>query len=120
MSGHVHWLLELSINDGHLEAFKALMGEMIAGTKGKAGTINYEWFLSDDEATCHIYERYVDSAATMVHLGNFGVKYAARFLTCLTPTRCTVYGNPDDAMRAALNKLGVTYMDAVGGFARYG
>ncbi len=40
MSGHVHWMLELSINDGHFDAFKALMAEMIEGTKGESGTIN--------------------------------------------------------------------------------
>ena len=120
MSGHVHWMLELTINDGHFDAFKALMAEMIEGTEGEAGTINYEWFLSDDESTCHIYERYVDSAATMVHLGTFGEKYAARFLTCLTPTRITVYGDPDDTARAALDKIGAVYMGEVGGFARYG
>jgi hypothetical protein len=56
----------------------------------------------------------------MVHLNNFGEKYAARIMTCLTLTRCTVYGNPDDAVRAALDKLGVTYTAAVGSFARYG
>ncbi len=78
------------------------------------------WFLSDDETTCHIYERYVDSAATMVHLGNFSEKYGKRFMTYLTPTRFTVYGDPDDNVRAALDKLGVTYMTEVGGFARYG
>lgn len=120
MSGHVHWILELSINDGQLEAFKALMAEMIDGTRDEAGTLNYEWFLSDDQTTCHIYERYASSAATMVHLGNFGEKYAERFLTFLTPMRFTVYGDPDGAVREALDKLAVTYMAEVGGFSRYG
>ncbi len=120
MSGHIHWMLELAINDGHFDDFKALMVEMIEGTKGEPGTINYEWFLNDNESTCHIYERYVDSAATMVHMGNFGEKYAERFFTYLTPTRFTVYGDPDETVRGVLDKLAVTYMAEVAGFARYG
>ena len=56
----------------------------------------------------------------MVHISNFGEKYAARILTCLRPARCTVDGNPDDAVRAVLDKLRVTYTAAVGSFARYG
>lgn len=120
MSGHVHWMIEASIGDGQLDAFKALMAEMVVGTKGEPGTINYEWFLSADEGTCHLYERYVDSDATMVHMGTFGEKYAQRFLAILALTRFTVYGDPDDAVRGTLDKLGAAYMTEVGGFARYG
>lgn len=66
MSDAVHWLLALNIKEGELDNFKALVKEMVDATKAnEPGTLNYEWFVSDDEKTCHIYERYADSAATM-------------------------------------------------------
>ena len=69
MRDNVHWLLELKIKDGALGDFKALMGEMVEATKSnEPNAMNYEWFISEDNATAHIYERYSDSAATMTHL----------------------------------------------------
>mgnify|MGYP001597568073 FL=1 len=106
MNAHVHWLLEVDVKDGQIGAFKALMEEMVAATQAdEPGTLNYEWFFNDGETVCHIYERYADSAATMVHMGNFGSKFAQRFLSMVTPTRFSLYGAPDDTVREALSGL---------------
>ncbi len=67
---------------------------------------------------CHIYERYADSDAALVHLGNFGAKFAERFLECFEPTSLFVYGEPSDEARAALDGLGAVYLGTVGGFSR--
>ena len=54
MSGNVHWVLELNIKDGALDDFKALMGEMVTATKtNEPDAMNYEWFISEDNATAH-------------------------------------------------------------------
>lgn len=119
MSTQVHWVLELDIKDGQLANFKTLMAEMVEATKAnEPGTTHYEWFVNDEETSCHIYERYVDSAAVMVHLGTFGEKFAERFLAALAPVRLVVYGNPSDEVRAALAGLGALHMTQVGGFDR--
>ncbi len=119
MSDNVHWLLDLNIKDGKLDDFKAVMNEMIEATRAnEPGTLIYEWFISEDGKSCHIYERYVDSAATMIHLGSFGEKFAERFLAALEPTRFMVYGNPNDEVRAALEGFGAVHMSQIGGFAR--
>jgi len=81
-------------------------------------TLNYEWFISEDQQTCHIYERYVDSAATMIHLATFGEKFAERILATVEPTRFVVYGNPDETVRGALAGFGAVHMEEIGGFAR--
>ena len=39
--------------------------------------------LSEAGQTCTVLERYADSAAAMVHMGNFGEKFAPRFLALL-------------------------------------
>ncbi len=119
MGQNVHWILEVGIKDGQLENFKTLMGEMVAATSAdEPGTTHYEWFLSADETSCHIYERYADSAAVMVHLGNFGSKFAGRFMGCVQPTGLTVYGDADAEARKALGGLGAVHFEQIGGFAR--
>ncbi len=119
MSDHVYWVLELVVKSGEADNFKALMNEMVETTRAnEPDTLNYEWTLSADGATCHIYERYADSAATMTHLASFGANFADRFLAAVEPTRFTVYGNPSAEVREALGAFGAAYMTPAAGFAR--
>ncbi len=119
MSEQVYWVLEVAIKDGQADNFKALMKEMIDATRAnEPGTINYEWAFSDDGKSCHIYERYADSAAAMQHVGAFGANFAGRFMGAVTPTRFVVYGNADDAVKQALSGLGAVFMKPAGGFVR--
>ncbi len=119
MSNNVFWVLELEIKSGELENFKALMNEMVKTTQAdEPNTLNYEWFVTKDNRSCHIFERYVDSAAVMTHLGTFGQKFAQRFMTVLQKTRYTVYGNPSDEVIKALAAFGPVFMTPIGGFAR--
>ena len=119
MGNVVQWMLELDIKKGKFDAFEALMKEMVAATQSdEPGALCYEWFVSDDKKICHIYERYADSAAVMKHLGNFGSKFAERFLDALAPTRLTVYGNPSEEARGALAGLNAAFMGQTSGFSR--
>jgi quinol monooxygenase YgiN len=119
MSSHVSWMLVLDLQPGREAEFRALMNDMVTATKNEEpGALDYEWSLSADGKRCHLFERYVDSAATMVHLGNFGSKYAERFMAILTPVSFTIYGTPDAAVKGALASFQPAYMQAVGGFSR--
>jgi quinol monooxygenase YgiN len=119
MSEAVSWVLELAVKDGQLDAFKALAQEMSEATQAdEPGATHYEWFIDDDGKNIHIFERYVDSAATMVHLGNFGAKFAERFMACVDPTRFMVYGDPSAEVRGAVAGLGAAHMTQFVGFAR--
>jgi len=118
MSEEVYFMLERSVQDGALDKFKALMQDMVASTKNEPDTLNYEWTISEDGRTCHIYERYKDSAAMTAHLGIFGVKFANRFMAAVKPTRLVVYGAPDRQAKDALAALKPTYMAVLGGFKR--
>ena len=119
MSNVVHWVVEFDIKDGQLSNLKSVMNDMVEATKAnEPDTKNYEWFVSDDGKRLHIYERYADSAAAVTHLKTFGEKFAARLLATADPTRIVVYGNPNDAARAALAGFGAGYMEQIGGFAR--
>lgn len=118
MSKAISWNLQMSVRDGRLNDARALMREMVAATDQEPGAQEYEWFLSGNGKTCHIIERYADSAAAMVHLGNFGSKFADRFLACFEPTSLLVYGEPSAEARAALDGFGATYLGWLGGFRR--
>jgi len=119
MATEVSWMLELSMKPGHEPEFTALMTEMVAATSAnEAGALSYEWSLSADSATCHIFERYADSAAVMAHLVAFREKFAGRFREMLTPVRCVVYGSPSPQVKERLAGLNPVYMRLVGGFNR--
>ena len=117
MSENVYWVFELAINPGRFEDLETLITAMIEATqKNEAGTLNYEWAISDDRQVCHVYERFQDSAAAMAHLESFGANFAARFMELLKPTRLVVYGTPSVQMKDALTGLNPVYMAPFGGF----
>lgn len=119
MTGHVYWMFDLEIKDGEYETFEALMKEMVAATEAnEPGALDYEWSVSEDKKTCHILERYEDSAATMVHMGNFGKNFGRRFMAVLKPRSVTLYGNPSEEVVKALGAMSPVVMTPVGGFSR--
>ena len=118
MSSTISWNLQMSVRENRLNDARELMSEMVAGTKEEPGAEGYEWFLSADGKTCHINERYADSSAVVVHLSNFGSKFADRFLACFEPTSLSVYGEPSSEARAALDGLGAAYLGWLAGFSR--
>jgi len=119
MAGPVSWMLEMQAQPERSDELRALMEEMVANTHShEPGTLSYEWFMNADGTVCHLYERYADSAAVLVHLQTFGARFAERFMSLLTPTRFTVYGSPDTAVQGALSALQPTYMGQAAGFHR--
>ena len=117
MSDNVFWVVELAIRPGQLQAFKALMNEMVEATQAnEPGALNYEWFISGDGTTCHIYERYADSAAVMTHMGNFAA-FGERWTAAVEATGMTLYGTPSDEVKAVFGGTG-TLMAPLGGFVR--
>ena len=118
MTNGVSWLLCLSVHAGRGSEFRTLMEEMVEFTRGEQGTQCYEWFLSSDDRSCHLYERYRDSAACLVHMAGFGARFADRFLSCVAPASLSVYGEPSAELRAALDPFGAVYLAPFGGFRR--
>jgi len=112
----VSWLLELEIRQpGDLEA---LMKEMVANAQdNEPGTLNYEWSTNADGTVCHIYERYVDSAAGITHLQGFE-RFAGRFLEVFAPSRLMVYGSPSAELKGILSAFNPTYMEPASGVSR--
>ena len=121
MKGHVSWVNELTIKDGALETFKGLMEEMVSDTSAEPGTLAYEWYISDDDRTVHVFEIYANSEAVVAYHVSKGFmiqNWAGRFMDCVDSTRCVVY-DPNASAREILDRLGATYYSAWGGFSRF-
>lgn len=117
VSNQISWLLEVEILPGKLDDFRAVARDLIANTEPEPGTFDYEWHLSPDGKTAHIFERYADSATMIQHVAGFG-NFAARFMAACRVTRFSVYGKPSDEAKAALADLHPVYFAQLGGFSR--
>ncbi len=119
MNEIIYWLFELKVKDGELENLKSLMKEMTDQTKdSEPDALSYEWFISEDGKKCHLYERYKDSAAVLIHLDAFRKNFARRLMALADPEKMTVYGKPDEEAKKALSKGGGVFMIPVEGFSR--
>jgi quinol monooxygenase YgiN len=115
---HVSWILELHINPEQAGDFDGLLQDMVAATTNETGALDFQWSVSADGKTCHLFERYADSAAALAHAATFRERFMDRFLTVLSPTRFVVYGSPSQEVRDALTSFNPSYMEPAGGFTR--
>src|SRR5260370_41349065 len=105
MKGHVSWVNELAVKEGKLETFRELMEEMVSGTSGEPGTLAYQWYISHDGGTVHVFEIYADSEAEVRPPVNKGVmveKWARRVTDSVHSAPCIRYGGPRSARRGIL------------------
>jgi quinol monooxygenase YgiN len=118
MQEQVSLLVETVVKPGGLDTFKTLMEELVEHASEEPGTLNYEWYVSDDGGTVHIYERYADSEAVTAHATGIPAERLRRFAACVEVTRATVYGDPSPRARELMAGFGPTYLGPWGGFAR--
>lgn len=111
-------LFTLDVKPGQLDAFKALVTDIVAATALEPGVLAYQYSVSADSQTVHILERYRDSAAFVSHVENTFGGFAERFLSFVTVRSLVVYGDPDAAARKGLDTFGASYMTIFDGFAR--
>ena len=66
MSSHIVTDFELSIKEGKLDDFKAIVNTMIEMTDvNEPNTLVYEWYINGDGSECHLLETFKDSDAFM-------------------------------------------------------
>jgi len=126
MSDSVFFIVELEVNQGQTDDLRRVMEEMTNLTQtDEPGTLNYEWFLSDDGRACHIYERYANPAAALVHNKTFPKDLFERS-QAFRPIRLTAYGNVTaeirekriDPLSRAIPGIRVAVLGNGGGFMR--
>ena len=119
MEGHVSWVVQYAVKEGALDTLKGLMEEMVEGTSAEPGTLAYEWYISEDGTTVHLFEKYASSEDAIVHAKGFLEKWATRLMASVDPKRIVVYGDPSPAAREILDGWGATYLGPWGGFSRF-
>ena len=54
---------------------------MVAFSRGESGTLSYQRYISADESTLHVQERYASSEAMLEHNQAFAALFSPRFAT---------------------------------------
>ena len=108
MNSHkVHFLIELTIQEGKFEEFSATVKRMTDGTAKESGALGYEWYLSSDNCRCRLLESYANAEAVQKHLSGAVVKeLVPKLLTVAKIERFEVYGTPDDQSATVLKGVG--------------
>jgi quinol monooxygenase YgiN len=115
-SNMVSWMIRLKIHPGREADFLAQSAKLIESTRHETGALNYEWSLGAD-GVCHIYERYVDSAAVKIH-GQRNAELVKELWEMATYESFVVYGSPDEEVRQRLAGRKAVFMRPLGGFSR--
>jgi len=118
MSDEIYWLVELAIKPGKFEEFQKMRDTLIESAAKEEGTLNYQWNISEDQKSCHVFERYKDSEAAMIHSRTFEAEFADMVLSIVDVAKFTVYGNPNEEVRNTLSEFGAVFMSPIGGFAK--
>lgn len=120
MSGSdISWVFSVTVKEGAQDKLKALIGKMADQAKSsEPGTLGYEWSISDDGSHAQVHEHYRDSDAALTHLSSFNANFAGPLMELVTPTGMVVFGDPDAALKEAIEGAKPVYMKPAGGFVR--
>lgn len=110
------WIVEAKLNAGELENFKAVMNSQIQRARTENGTLNYQYYLSDDGDVL-VYERFANAAASHEHIENWDA-HAERWIAAATPTRMVHLGDLPQDVRDRHAALSPLWLKPLGGFAR--
>jgi quinol monooxygenase YgiN len=111
MSEQIVWCVVLAVKPGQFDNFLKLTEEMVVSTRNERGVLSYRRFVSDDNKIVHAHERYADSDTALMHLQNFGEKFAKRFLSMVDRMRFMVYGTPSAELKVLLDGFDAIFGD---------
>ena len=90
-----------SISADAADQFTQLAAEAMATIRGEPGTLQHDWFLSDDGTRCVVRETYASSDAFLAHLAGVG-PLLGRLVELGGGLELEVFGEPSAAVRDAL------------------
>ena len=116
MFENIGWIVEAKLKDGKRDEFEAVMKEIVAETQKEAGTLNYQYYISDD-GDVMVYERFQDVESAHIHVSNWD-NFAERWVAAAEPTRMVHLGDLPDDLRSRHVALAPLWLKPFGGFAR--
>ncbi len=116
----IHWLAELTIGDGNVEAFKSMAKDIIAAVEStEPGTLSYEWHITENGKTCFVDEWYDGAEAGLAHLNGEAPKMLPKLLEISEFTSLKVLcdiSSPE--LTEKLASFGACFAGHTGGFTR--
>ena len=116
MFENIGWIVEAKIRPGQRAAFEAVMKKIVAETEKEEGTLNYQYYVSDDGDVL-VYERFKDVDAAHIHVSNWD-NFAEEWAAAAEPTRMVHLGELPEDLRARHGALAPLWLKPFGGFAR--
>jgi len=116
MFDNIGWIVEARIKDGKREEFHQVMKEIVAETEKEGGTLNYQYFVSDDGDVL-VYERFADEESAHIHITNWD-NFAERWTNAAPATRMVHLGDLSDELRERHAALAPKLLKPFGGFVR--
>jgi quinol monooxygenase YgiN len=98
----------MTIPYGMLDEFKQQVAECIRQVREKDhGTLQYDWFLSNDKTECEIREAYESSEAALLHQSHLREALRLLFEKFGSVNSVTIYGDPSAALLESANATGI-------------
>lgn len=116
MFENIGWIVEAKIAEGKRDEFKSIVDEIATKTREEGGTLNYQYFVSDDGDVL-VYERFATVEAAHIHITNWD-NFADRWLAAAPATRMVHLGDLPNDLRERHAALAPKMLKPFGGFAR--
>ncbi len=96
----LHISAVLHIQKGRLDDFKSIANQCIASVMQKdEGTLQYDWYLDEQNHKCVVRECYRSSDAALSHMGNLGDLLGE--LLAVSDLSLELFGQPSDKLMEA-------------------
>lgn len=108
------------IEKDNVKQFKKLIREMSEVVKAnESDTLEYQFYLNEDETICIVHETYVDSKAALAHNESLASKtILPRIFNKAHLDRLDVYGMPNDELKKVLSGINSHVFNLFTGFSR--
>jgi quinol monooxygenase YgiN len=106
----VRLTVNMTVNEGQLDAFKAIAATMTEGSKTEPGTLGYEWFAHPDDKRFCLLETYSNAAAVEAHFtGPVVQQWVPKLAAVCTVDGFEFCGDPGPRVREMAAAFGAVF-----------
>lgn len=107
MPEKIHFRAEFTIEKNNVDEFKKLIKKMSEYVESnEPDTLEYRFYLNEDETRCMVHETYRSSDAALAHNNSIASKtILPKIFNIAKLNRFDVYGNPNEELRDILKAL---------------
>jgi quinol monooxygenase YgiN len=99
--------VDVTVNEGQLEAFKSVAAQLTEYSKDEPGTLGYEWFAGANGKSFRLVETYANPAAVEAHFSGPAVQLGVpRLLAVCLVDRVEIYGDPGPTVSQTAKGMG--------------